>query len=157
SGIIHVPGQSTVAETMAARSSLAADALGVQPAAQRADEPQAEDEVAVAEAPAAPRAKRPRSQGGGMTALMSRSDADDECTEYCRLSKRIAPGEVRDGGQATGNGHVQARIAGPGGEDVSDVPSGVIEEVTDRPDRPAQDRTATSVSASAFFDILDAS
>lgn len=78
SGIIHVPGQSTVAETMAARS---ADAPSVQPADQRADEPQAEDEEAVAEAPPAPRAKRPSSKGRGMSALMSRSDDDDESKE----------------------------------------------------------------------------
>lgn len=83
SGIIHVPGQSTVAETMAARSALAADAPSVQPADQRADEPPAEDEEeeAVAEAPPAPRAKRPSSKGRGMSALMSRSDDDDESKE----------------------------------------------------------------------------
>lgn len=81
SGIIHVPDQSTVAETMAARSALAADAPSVQPADQRADEPQAEDEEAVAEAPPAPRAKRPSSKGRGMSALMSRSDDDDESKE----------------------------------------------------------------------------
>lgn len=73
------------------------------------------------------------------------------------VNKDIAPDVVLVGGQDTGNGYVKARIAGPGGEDIIDVPSGVSEEVTDRPDRPAEDRTAPSVLDSGFFDILDAS
>ena len=41
------------------------------------------------------------------------------------VNKDIAPDVVLVGGQDTGNGYVKARIAGPGGEDVIDVPSGV--------------------------------